>query len=172
METKPSGSNPLKTNKSEGAGSCVIRVFRETDLQEVKCLMHHTISTCYPEIYPNEVVQFFLNYHSEQEILRRASSGMVLVLSLCDTIRATGFLDGQEIGGVYVHPAYQRRGYGQAVVRQLLSEAVRQSKKYLHLDSTPMARPMYEKLEFRLIGPAVELIGDKSLHYFKMEKYL
>jgi ribosomal protein S18 acetylase RimI-like enzyme len=134
--------------------------------------MHFTISKCYPDIFPPEVVQFFLDYHSETEILRRANSGIIIVL-LCESkIRATGFLDGEELGGVYVHPYFQRRGFGRAVVENLLKHARERSQKYIHLDSTPIAKPLYEQFDFELVSPAVQMIGDVPLHYFKMQKYL
>lgn len=134
--------------------------------------MSYTISTCYPAIYPKEVVQFFLDYHSESEILRRANSGVVIVLLNNEIIRGTGFLDGEELGGVYVHPDFQQRGFGKAIVKQLLLIARDLEQKYIHLDSTPIAKPMYEKLEFKLVSHAVQMVGDVPLHYFIMEKYI
>ena len=118
------------------------------------------------------VVQFFLNYHSEKEIMRRAQNGLVIVLIQQGEIRATGFLDDDELGGVYVHPGFQRKGLGTAIVKHLLLEAEKRSVKFIHLDSTPLAKPMYEKLKFDLVGPAVQMIGEDPLHYFKMEKYI
>ena len=149
-----------------------IRTFIQKELQPVKNLIHHTVSECYPTIFPNEVVQFFIDYHSDKEILRRAGSGIVIVLILDSSIRATGFLDGEELGGVYVHPDFQGRGFGKAIVEYLVAEAREQSQKYIHLDSTPLAKPMYEKLGFKLVAPAVEMIGNVELHYYKMERYL
>jgi GNAT superfamily N-acetyltransferase len=113
-----------------------------------------------------------LDYHSEKEILRRAKSGKMIVLIDAKSIRATGFLDGEELGGVYVHPDFQRRGFGKAIVERLLKEARNKLLKYIYLDSTPIAKSMYEKLEFSLVSPAVQMVGDVPLHYFKMEKYL
>lgn len=172
MVTGLFGLNPLKIIPDLGVSSFHIRSFEKKDLQDVKNLMHFTISTCYPDIYPSEVVQFFLNYHSEKEILRRASSGIVIVLIYKNNIRATGFLDGEELGGVYVHPDFQRKGFGRAVVEYLLKIAGEKSQKYIHLDSTPIAKPLYEKMKFTLVSPAVQMIEDTPLHYFKMEKYL
>jgi GNAT superfamily N-acetyltransferase len=149
-----------------------IRIFRKNDLQEIKNLMHYTISTCYPAIFPDAVVNFFLHHHSESEILRRARSGTVLVLLYENFIRGTGFLDGDELGGVYVHPDFQHKGFGTALIKRLLEIAHAKSQKYLHLDATPIAKPLYYKLGFRLVSPATEMIGDVPLNYFKMEKYL
>ncbi len=149
-----------------------IQPFNEKDIQEVKNLIHHTVSKCYPAIFPDEVVQFFIDYHCDKEILRRAGSGIVIELIFENSIRATGFLDGEELGGVYVHPDFQGRGFGTAIVEYLIAEARLRSQKYIHLDSTPIAKPMYEKLGFSLVSPAVEMVGDVALNYFKMERYL
>ena len=134
--------------------------------------MHHTISVCYPAIYPLEIVRFFLDYHSEKEILRRASSGTILVLIFDGVIRATGFLDGEELGGVYVHTEYQRRGFGTEIVNNLLRIASNGKQQYVRLDATPIAKSMYEKLGFKMVSPAVQMVGEVPLRYFKMEKFL
>lgn len=138
----------------------------------MKTLIHYTISVCYPAIFPEEVVHFFLDYHSKKQIRHRANSGIVLVLIYEDRIRATGFLDGEELGGVYVHPDYQRMGFGTAVVEHLLTAARKKMQKYIRLDATSIAKPMYEKMDFKLVSPAVQMVGKIPLHYFKMEKYL
>ena len=38
------------------------------DLQTVKNMVHRTIKECYPECFSENVVDFFLNLHSEEAI--------------------------------------------------------------------------------------------------------
>ena len=144
--------------------------FKQSDLDEVITLIHLTINKCYKEIYSSEIVDFFLNYHSKSEILFRAKTGTFLVIKDNELIVATGFLVADELGGVYVHPDLQNRGYGRMVVEHLLKVAVEKNIKTVHLDSTPIARALYEKLGFQIIRPAVQMIGNVPLNYFIMAK--
>jgi GNAT superfamily N-acetyltransferase len=150
----------------------VIRKATNDDIVEVGRIIHSTISHCYPAIYDPEVIQFFIDHHSPSEIKRRIEGGVVLMLVENKTLRATGFLLGDELGGCYVSPDYQQRGYGTTIVNALLKEARERKCRYLHLDSTPFAKPLYLRAGFELVGPAVIMIGNVPLHYFKMEMYL
>jgi GNAT superfamily N-acetyltransferase len=149
-----------------------IRNFIHTDIAATKELIHTTIQTCYPAIYAPDVVDYFLNYHSEEDILRSDSEGHLLVLLYDGIIRATGFLAGHELGGVYVHPQYQRRGFGTAIVERLLELAIDEQLYKVRLDATPLAKPLYDKLGFRLVRFATQMIGNEPLDYFEMEIYL
>jgi GNAT superfamily N-acetyltransferase len=144
--------------------------FNVYDLDELYDLIQFTINKCYPEIYPPEIVDFFLNYHSKNEILRRAEAGTLLVLRWNNKIIATGFINYNEFGGVYVHPDMQGMGYGSFIVEHLLKVAAENKIIKVHLDSTPIAKRLYEKLGFQLVSPAIQMVGDIPLEYFKMEK--
>jgi GNAT superfamily N-acetyltransferase len=146
--------------------------FSKFNLDDVYDLITLTIKKSYPKIYPTEVVNYFLEYHSKSEILCRAKSGKLFIVKIDQLIIGTGFLDGEELGGVYVHPDFQRLGYGIKIVEHLLAIARENKIKKVHLDSTPIAKPMYEKLGFQLISPAVQMIGKVPLDYFIMEKII
>jgi len=149
-----------------------IRKIAEHEYPSIQRLIHTTVKTCYPAIYPPEVIEFFIQHHSLEEISRRAISGVVLVLVSEGFILATGFLADGELGGVYVHPDYQRQGLGTLIVKRLLEIACREKLNSIWLDATPIAKPMYDKLGFELISNMVQYVGDVPLHYFKMEKIL
>jgi len=140
------------------------------DIPQIRDLMHLTISVCYPAIFPGEVVQFFLDYHSPEEIQRRTQNGLVVALKDVGELRGTGFLMDEEMGGVYIHPDHQRKGYGRQIVEFLLSRAQENKLERIWLDATPLAKPLYDKLGFSLISPMVQMVGDVRLNYFKMEK--
>ena len=144
----------------------------EKQLADIKLLIHHTVRVCYPAIYPKEVVEFFIRYHSSEQIRSRASSGILIALEEDNAILGTGFLDGEEMGGVYIHPEYQRKGYGTMIVNFLLDKAVKKGIDKIWLDATPFAKPLYLKSGFTVSSPMVQMVGDVALHYFKMEKIL
>ncbi len=149
-----------------------IRKATQNDYQDIRNLIHTTVKACYPAIFATEIIRFYIEYHSLEEIHRRAITGVVLVLTIGDCIRATGFLSQGEMGGVYVHPDFQRQGLGLAIVSKLLEIARKKKLKKIWLDATPIAKPLYDKLGFELVRPMVIYIKNKPLHYFKMEKSL
>jgi GNAT superfamily N-acetyltransferase len=149
-----------------------IRRITPNDFEEVIKLIHTTIRISYQQVYPPEVIHFFLTYHSLEELRRRTENGVVLVLEYDETICATGFFMNEEMGGVYVHPDFQNRGFGSQMIVELLKIAVEQNCRYIHLDATPLAKALYLKMGFEMVSPAVQWVGMVQLHYFKMEKYL
>jgi GNAT superfamily N-acetyltransferase len=149
-----------------------IQRIAKNDFESVISLIHTTIKTNYPAIFPQEVINFFLSHHSLEELKRRAENGVVLVLMDNGIILATGFFMEEEMGGVYVHPDFQKRGFGTHIIEELLKIAKEQNCRYIHLDATPIAKPLYLKMGFDLVGPATQWVGMVPLHYFKMEKYL
>lgn len=143
--------------------------FKPGDLSELQKLIHTTIKKCYPVVYAPEIIDFFLNYHSKEEILTRSEKAVIMLLRIDNKMIATGFLHENEIGGVYVLPEYQGLGYGRKIVESLLEIAKENELEDIHLDSTPIARAMYEKLGFHITENAVQMVGHVPLPYFKMK---
>ena len=103
--------------------SLVIRPCGSGDLIELSRLVSLTIKKCYPVCYSDEVVQFFLKYHSKEEIVRKSNLGLLLVGHLNSQMVATGYLLNNEIGGLYVLPEYQKKGFGKTMLNRLIVEA-------------------------------------------------
>ena len=57
-----------------------IRKFRVEDLEVIKQLIDTTITISYRGVYPEEAIDYFLVYHSENNILEDANHGCMLVL--------------------------------------------------------------------------------------------
>jgi GNAT superfamily N-acetyltransferase len=68
-------------------------------------------------------VKFFKVFHSEEKIMERYHKGKILVVELNGNVIATGTLVGSEIFGVFVHPKFQRHGYGGLLMRKLENRA-------------------------------------------------
>lgn len=146
--------------------------YKHSDLAELYSLISTTIKSCYPAIYRPEVVDFFIDYHSMKEIEDRSKNATIIILRENYKLIGSGFLSGSELGGVYVHPDCQGKGYGKMIVQHIIQIAKNKNIYKIHLDSTPIARKMYEKLCFRVTEEAVQMVGDVPLDYFKMEKVL
>lgn len=92
------------------------------DYNDIFNVVHTTIKEIYPNFYPIEVVDFFLNYHCESKIKSDIGDGYVYVLSVEDHIIGTGSIEGQSIGRLYITPEQQNKGYGTAVLSVLENE--------------------------------------------------
>lgn len=131
-------------------------------------LIHKTIRTCYPIIYPPAVVDFFLKYHSADSIRRRTQKGYMLLLFNQGQPAGTGFMQDMELGGVYILPEYQGQGMGTTVVRALINIAQNKQVESISLDATPLAKPLYLKLGFKIVYPAVQIVDGYPLFYDRM----
>ena len=141
-------------------------------INDIYDVLHTAIKTIYPKYYPNEVVDFFCEHHSKEHILDGMVSGTMGVLKYDDLIVGTGCRDGNHITGVYVLPAYQKRGCGSYIMNCLEKEI---SKTYdtVILDASLPAACLYEHRGYKTVGHGIyELENDVKLVYEIMEKKL
>lgn len=148
-----------------------LRFFNQSDLQAVVQLIHQTVRVCYPSCYAQEVVDFFIDYHKEEEIIRKAEEGKLLLAFKCNVLVATGYLIGEEVGGVYVHPDHPNQGVAPVMVNALLKEAKKKGLNSVWLESTPIALKLYQKLGFSIDEECVMYVeNDTPLPYYHMVK--
>jgi GNAT superfamily N-acetyltransferase len=148
--------------------------FEKYHLDEVHKLIEQTILLNYPAIYSPDVVNFFLEYHTRSNIELKSKKGDILVGCIEEKIVGVGYLIEKEIGGLYVHPDFQRKGYGEKIVLQLIDFARLKKLDYVWLHSTPTARNFYLNLGFELQEELTDLVGPRNapLPYFLMKMEL
>jgi len=153
--------------------SATIRGFQKTDLAALKALVHKTIAACYPGYYCPEAVRFFMNYHSEEAILRDAATGCTMVLDKASRLLGTGTLVDDEIKRVFVAPAFQQQGFGRQILQHLEEVAARQGTMIVKLDASLPSKPFYDRLGYTMIEPAFLPVGNgRRLDFFRMQKSL
>lgn len=59
-------------------------------VSEIYELIHRTIEEIYTKYYSDEAVRFFLEFHSEENILKDISDGKVYAVTLGQDVIATG----------------------------------------------------------------------------------
>lgn len=151
----------------------VIKPFSIKDIDDLVELVHTTVKNCYPICYEPEVVEFFIEYHKPQELNRKAGQGSVLLAFRENSLVATGYLVENEIGGVYVHPNFQKQGIGSQIIENLLKLAIEKRLNSVWLDSTPFAVSLYKKFGFNIIEERVDYVKDGvPLEYYYMKKAL
>lgn len=139
---------------------------------EIYNLVQQTIKEIYPKYYPQEVVDFFCELHSLDSIRKDIENEKVYALFDNDALVGTGCFSDNHITRVYVLPAYQGRGYGTYIIKQLENDI---KKKYdtVVLDASLPAVMLYERLGYKTINHnKYPLKNDIVLVYDMMEKRL
>lgn len=122
----------------------------ENEAEQIALLVQETIKTIYPKYYPLEVVDFFLELHAYDNILRDIREGVVGVLLKDDVIVGTGCSKENHITRVYVSPKYQKQGFG-SYIMQCLEDEIGLKYEHVVLDSSLPASHLYEKRGYKTI---------------------
>jgi len=150
-----------------------LRRFKKEDLEEMKRLIDRTIKVSYKEVYPDEAIAFFMEYHSEEHILDDAEKGYSIVVVLEGRIVGTGTLLGTNVRRVFVDPSVQRRGIGKRIMGELEGRAKRMGVETVDLDSSLVSKEFYDSLNYICDEETfISLENDQRLVYYKMKKRL
>jgi GNAT superfamily N-acetyltransferase len=134
-------------------------------------MIHATIESSYTGIYPARAVQFFKDYHSQDNLLKRDQRGAVLVMERDGVLVATGSRVENEISGVFVQPGKQRLGLGKMIMAELEKRAVRSGCTEVTLSVSLPSRAFYESLGYELIDFFQRDVGEgQQLGYWLARK--
>ncbi len=111
----------------------------------VKEIVDRTIQEVYPKYYPEEVVQFFLDWHSLPHIEKDVTEGRVWFVLQDGKIVGTGTIDGNTITRVYVLPECQGTGAGSAMMDHLEQEIFKTYDSVEIESSLPAVRFYYRR---------------------------
>jgi len=148
-----------------------LREFSYEDLGAVKSLIDETIDTSYSDYPEGFRAHMREGHHSRERILDEARKGHTIVLEYEGRLIGTGTLMGDVIQGVFVHPSYQRKGFGRQIMRKLEERAISNGTTTLVLQSTPVSKRFYDSLGYVTSKEATFAIGSKqNFRYYKMAK--
>ncbi len=150
-----------------------VREFSKEDLSPLRRLITRTIDASYGGVYPTEAIEFFKDYHSEQQILGDATAGYTVVAEHGTVIVGTGTLSGTNIRRVFVDPRHQHRGAGKLIVRELAERASIENSPALDLEASLPSVRFWESLGFVVVrDDHIAVKNGQKLRYFKMVKTL
>ena len=156
-----------------GPDDTCLRAFRESDVIEVRRLIHHTVELCYSGLYPPRAVRFFKEFHSDAKILERHEEGEILVVERVGKIVATGAIVAGDIFGVFVHPGFQRQGYGGALMRELEARAKARGYHEAVLSVSLPSRDFYQAFGYSCFEDRSIDLGDgERLEFWAARKSL
>lgn len=142
----------------------------ESNATQITMLVQETIQAIYPKYYPNEVVDFFLELHSYENILKDIKEGNVGILVKDKTIIGTGCYKDNHITRIYVKPSFQKQGYG-SYIMQCLENKIALQYDTVYLDASLPACCLYEKRGYKTLKhERYEVKNGVVLVYEVMEK--
>lgn len=150
-----------------------VREFEGSDLPAIKALVDRTIDVCYVGFYPREAVQFFKDWHCNDRIVTDAAEGHTVVIEQDGQVIGTGTIVGDEIKRVFVDPAFQKRGFGRLIMRELEDRAISAGIGAVKLDASLPSKEFYDSLGYVTLEKTfLEVENNKRLDFYKMEKAL
>jgi LuxR family maltose regulon positive regulatory protein len=141
------------------------------DILMIQKLVYTTISAIYPKYYPTDVVRFFIDYHSNDNIKKAINKEFVLLIKKDDQFIGTGSISGNEIKRMFVLPEFQNKGYGSLLLNRLEQKAAEDGYTSVELDSSLPAYGLYERKGYlpikneRIVTPSGQV-----LFYHRMSK--
>lgn len=135
-------------------------------------IVQNTVKAIYPKYYPKEVVDFFCELHSRENIAKDIENGNAGILLADNQIVGTGCCLDNHITRVYVLPKFQRKGYGSFIMQCLEDEISAKYDKVL-LDASLPASHLYEQRGYYTIEHKKWFVENNVvLVYEVMEKEL
>lgn len=121
-----------------------------SDLNIVKNILEVTISEIYPHYYPSGAVEFFLEHHSENAILKDIELNCVFICyDAHHNAVGTITIKLNEICRLFVLPSYQGMGYGTKLLDFAEKTILGQHPKIV-LDASLPAKGLYLKRGYEI----------------------
>lgn len=140
--------------------------------KDIYQLVQQTITTIYPQYYPNEIVNFFSKLHSEESIVRDIDEGNVGVLLCNENVVGTGSYKDNHITRIYVLPDFQKCGCG-SFIMQCIEQEIALRFDTVYLDASLPASCLYERRGYKTVQhKRWEVKNGVVLVYEIMEKEL
>lgn len=141
-----------------------IREFQSGDAPSIKELIDATIDVSYA-MFPLAYRQHWRDdHHSINQINAEASDGFTLVLETTAAIIGVGTLLRGQIQSVFIHPQYQRRGWGTTLIHRLEDHARNGGVTTVRLSALPPSKPFFEGLGYHVVEE--HRFHDEALHHF------
>ena len=113
----------------------------------VQSIVYETINAIYHKYYPKDVVNFFLNHHSEENILQDIEKNNVYLLSDNGYYFGTGSISENYMNRVFILKEYQGKGHGSQLM-DFLEKQIFSKYDSICLDSSLPAFNIYLKREY------------------------
>jgi len=136
----------------------------------VKEMISYTINSIYTNYYPAGAVDYFLNHHSDNNIMNAINREEIYLFKSENNFVGTGSVSENEISRLFVLPQYHRKGYGTEIMDKLENIIYKTFDKSVLSASLP-ALEMYLKRGYKLVEYHKILTQNSHyLCYWSMER--
>ena len=124
------------------------------DADRVWMVRSAAIENISQSFYSEDEINTWLFAEKPNEFEKVITSLEWYVAEIDSVIVGTGFvdIDTKEVGAIFVHPDYQRKGIGLAILKKLEEVARSNSLDELHIESTLNAEQFYRTVGFESEG--------------------
>lgn len=147
----------------------MLRQANEKDIEQIVRLVSQTIESIYPQYYPHNVVQFFLQLHTKVSIQKDVEAKRIWIKQKQEQIISCGTVSKNHITRVFTHPAFQKQVYGTCLLHHLEC-VIKNNYEPIVLEASLPAVIFYEKLGYHTIRHEQIKWEDAILVYDVMEK--
>jgi putative acetyltransferase len=156
------------------AASIFVRDYRPADLDALIALFRESVRKIARHDYTQgQVMAWAPDDIDRASWAARRSSRPTWVAEIGGVV--AGFTDLTADGLIdmlYVHPTYQRRGIARALVERADSAARAGGLLRLRTEASIAARPVFERLGFRVVEAQTVILRGEALVNYRMEKLL
>ena len=153
----------------------IIRRLREQDAQAVSELIITTIRISNTRDYPAEMMEELVKTQTAEHVLQRASWTHFYVAEENGTVIGCGAIgpywgkeDESSLFSIFVHPEYQAKGIGKAIVRTLEQDEFALRAKRIEIPASITGLPFYLKLGYGF-KDGKEEVDEEQL--YRLEKF-
>ncbi len=153
----------------------IIRRLREQDAQAVSELIITTIRISNTRDYPAEMMEELVKTQTAEHVLQRASWTHFYVAEENGTVIGCGAIgpywgkeDESSLFSIFVHPEYQGKGIGKAIVRTLERDEFALRAKRIEIPASITGLPFYLKLGYGF-KDGKEEVDEEQL--YRLEKF-
>ena len=152
-----------------------IRRLKEQDAQAVSELIITTIRISNVRDYPAELMEELVRTETPEHVLQRASWTHFYVAEDADRIIGCGAIgpywgkeDESSLFTIFVHPDYQGKGVGKAIVKTLEQDEFALRARRIEIPASITGLPFYRKMGYSF-KDGKETIDEE--HLYRLEKF-
>lgn len=152
-----------------------IRRLKEEDAKAVAELIVTTIRISNTKDYPAELMEELVKAETPEHVLQRASWTHFYVAEEAGRIIGCGAIgpywgreDESSLFTIFVHPDYQGKGIGKAIVRTLEQDEFGLRAKRIEIPASITGLPFYQKMGYSF-KDGKDTVDEE--HLYRLEKY-
>ena len=152
----------------------IIRKLREQDAKAVSDLIITTIRISNVGDYPAELMEELVKTQTPEHVLQRASWTHFYVAEEAGTIIGCGAIgpdwgkeDESSLFSIFVHPDYQGKGIGRAIVETLEKDEFALRARRIEIPASITGLPFYQRMGYTFKNGNSEIDDE---HLYRLEK--